>query len=165
MLKDLKNNDKMQKFLVAIAEGKQKHEAIEIAGLDQSNATRDVYPILRTAEAANFIADYVRQSIKVEGAPEAWRISLEMLQDKRISPRIRWDIAKTLLAYAVGMVAPKAEGMAEPPKDVSQMTGAEIMQFRRKLEDEMTGRANASKMIEHELTQYHYTTQDLESLD
>ena len=156
---DLRKIDKKQilaDFLIAVSEGCAMMEAGKKAGVSHPEAF-----IARELHNPDFLpamAVALRHRLGGALALKAMNVAEQMLNSKNTSPRIRWDIAKTILAAGAGFVPPKAKELEAPQKDISQMSGDDIMQLRRSLEAEMVNRANASLVIDH-------TPQPLDFLD
>lgn len=151
-LTKINKNKMLENFFAAVAEGCNFHEAAKNAGF--SHPERDVARELHNPDFLPAMANAIRHRLGGRLAMKAMGVAEELLNDKRTNPRIRWDIAKTLLAAGVGFVPPKAKEMDDAPRDIHQMTGDEIMRFREAASAEMLRRAEGAKLIEHQPQSY-----------
>lgn len=138
----------LDNFFLAIAAGQGFVEAGKKAGF--TNVERDVARELHNPEFLPAMANAIRHRLGSRLALKAMGVAEELLNNNKINPRIRWDIAKTILAAGAGFVAPKAKELDAPPQDISQMTAQDIMQLRESLNREMEQRSSGAKLIEHQ---------------
>ena len=146
-LTKIDKNQMVAAFLLNIAAGQRTNLAAKNAGF--SAPKRDIARMMHSPEFAIYVSEAIRHRVKTSLAPEAMAVAEELLKNKDVSPRVRWDIAKTFLAVGAGLVAPKAADNEEAPKEISQMSGDDIMKLREQLQAEQSKRAEGAKLIEH----------------
>lgn len=145
-LTKINNNQKVIGFLHYIAEGNTAYKAAEKAGF--STPRRDIARMMHSPELGQRVSEAVLHRCRTVLLPEAMAITEKLLTDKNTNARIRWDIAKILLATAGGIVAPKARDMEAAPQEISQMSGDDILRLRESLQSEMARRMDGAKLIE-----------------
>ncbi len=146
-LNNIKQNQLVAAFLQNIAAGMVAQKAAEKAGF--TTPQRDIAKMMHSPEFAMNVSKAIRHRVATTLAPQAMKVAEKLLNDPNVSPRVRWDIAKTVLAAGAGMVAPKAQELDDAPKEISQMSGDDIVKLRESLQAEMVNRANSAKLIEH----------------
>lgn len=147
-LTKINKNKMMENFFIAISAGQGFVEAGKKAGF--ADVERSVARELHNPEFLPAMSNAIRHRLGGRLAARALQVAESMLESKNTNPRIRWDIAKTILAAGAGFVPPKGKLLDEAPKDIGQMTASDIMQMRAQLEAEMANRAGNAKLIEHQ---------------
>lgn len=147
-LTKINKNQMLDAFLANIALGYPTTKAARKAGF--TTPERDIAGEMLNPDFIPRVSLAIRHRVATTLAPQAMALAESMLNDNEVSDRIRWDIAKTFLQAGAGVIAPKPSELEPPAKDISQMTGSDIMQLRQSLEAEITNRANGAKLIEHQ---------------
>lgn len=143
-----KNNRKqmLDEFFYCISEGMGLEDAGKKAGF--SNPNRDVARELHNPDFLPAMAEALRHRLGAHLAAKAMRLAEKLLDDKRTNVRVRWDVAKTILAAGAGFVPPKGKILEAPTQDIASMSANDIMTLRASLEREMGARADAAKTID-----------------
>lgn len=144
----ISKNKMLDNFLLAIAAGSGFVEAGKKAGFGDVEATvaREVH----NPEFLPAMSNVIRHRLGGRMAVQAMRVAEEFLNDKNTSARIRWDVAKTILAAGAGFIPPKARESEAPPQDISQMSAQELLEFSERVNLAMAAKADAAKLIQHE---------------
>jgi len=153
---NLSKKQMVERFLQAIAEGQSFEQSGRSAGM--ANVETAIAREIHNPEFLPAMTMALRHRLAGRLSVKAMNVTEELLSDKQTSPRIRWDIAKTVLAAGVGFIAPKARELEAPPTDISTMNAQELLDFSERVNREMVLRADAAKLIEHD-------PQVLDSLD
>ena len=146
-LNNLKEKQLVAAFLQNIAAGMVTQKAAENAGF--TTPQRDIARLMHSPEFAANVGKAIRHRVATTLAPQAMKVAEKLLNDSSVSPRVRWDIAKTMLAVGAGLVAPKPSEPDEAPKEISNMSGDDIMKLRESLQVEMANRMQGAKLIDH----------------
>lgn len=147
-LNKIDKNHALKQFLIAVSEGCTMMQGGEKAGF--SNPEASIARELHNPDFLPAMTHALRHRLGGALALKAMNIAEELLTKKSTSPRIRWDIAKTILAAGAGFVPPKAREIDAPPQDISNMSANDIMALRQTLEKEMAARVDNAKLVEHE---------------
>ncbi len=143
----INKNNMLENFALAISAGCGFVEAGKKAGF--TRVERDVARELHNPDFLPAMTNAIRHRLGGRLAIEALGVAEAILRDKTASARVRWDVAKTILAAGAGFVPPKAADMAAPPTEISQMSGEDIMRLQEQLNAESARRADGAKLIEH----------------
>lgn len=146
-LTNLKENQLVAAFLQNIAAGMVTQNAAEKAGFTAPQ--RDIAKMMHNPEFAINVGKAIRHRVATTLAPQAMKVAEKLLNDKNVSARVRWDIAKTMLAAGAAVIPPKAQELDDTPKDIGQMSGNDIMRLREELQAEQLRRMDGAKLIEH----------------
>lgn len=144
----INKNNMLENFFLAVAAGQGFVEAGKKAGF--THVERDLARELHNPDFLPAMANAIRHRLGGRLALKAMGVAEALLNDKQVSARVRWDVAKTILAAGAGFVPPKAKEMEAPPQDISQMTAQDIMSLRESLNREMEQRSSGAKLIEHQ---------------
>ncbi len=158
----INKNKMLDNFFLAVAAGRGFVEAGKKAGF--SHVERDLARELHNPDFLPAMANAIRHRLGGRLAMKAMSVAEDILNDKQASARIRWDVAKTILAAGAGFVPPKAKEMEAPPKEISQMSGNDIVALRDSLQREMAQRMEGAKLIEHAPLVRDNDSQQAESL-
>lgn len=89
----------------------------------------------------------VRGRLRGELGPEAFGVLVEIMRDKKVSPRVRADCAKTITSLA-GYIPPKAEAPeSQEARDPHEMSDDELLAAIDKAEAELGSRARRVEPI------------------
>lgn len=146
-LNNLKEKQLVAAFLQNIAAGFVTQKAAEKAGF--TTPQRDIARMYHNPEFAVAVSKAIRHRVATTLAPQAMKVAEKLMNDANVSPRVRWDIAKTMLQAGAGVVAPKAQELEDAPKDIGQMSGDDILRLREQLQAEQARRMDSAKLIEH----------------
>jgi hypothetical protein len=147
-LNKIDKNHALKQFLLAVSEGCTMMEGGKKAGF--SHPETSIARELHNPDFLPAMSHALRHRLGGALALKAMNIAEELLTKKSTSPRIRWDIAKTILAAGAGFVPPKARETEAPPQDISNMSANDIMALRQTLEQEMANRSSNAKIIDAE---------------
>lgn len=162
-LKSMKQNQLVAAFLQNIAAGMVTSIAAEKAGF--AAPRRDIAKLMHSPEFAADVGKAIRHRVATTLAPQAMKVAEKLMNDKNVSSRVRWDIAKMMLAAGAAVVAPKSGEIDDAPKEIGQMSGNDIMQLRERLQSEMSNRANGALLIEGTHQVSANDSQQTETLD
>lgn len=137
----------LKRFLVAVSEGATMMTGGKKAGI--SHPESFIARELHNPDFLPAMAHALRHRLGGALSLKAMNLAESILDDKQASLRVRWDVAKTILAAGAGFVPPKAKEMDDAPKDIAQMSGEDIMRLREQLNAESIRRADGAKLIEH----------------
>lgn len=126
-------------FFEGVLAGKSLTKAAKDAGF--TNPDRDAAPIIVAPQVRQYVRKRLRGRLEVEGAPAAYILLYNTMQDARQDIKLRVDIAKFLYSCA-GYTPPKAQD-APPDQEKlpSEMTTEELRQFIEQGENELANRA------------------------
>lgn len=136
------------RFLQSIAEGQSFEQSGKSAGM--ANVEREIARELHNPEFLPAMTNALRHRLAGRLSVKAMNVTEQLLTDTQTSDRIRWDIAKTILAAGVGFIAPKARELEAPPQDISAMSASELLEFSERVSREMVIRSDSAKLIEHD---------------
>jgi hypothetical protein len=126
-----------------VVEGWPPEEAGRLAGYHP----KSVYRTMRTPAVAAAIAETIQLDLRTVGAQLAYRVAKSLLQDERVSARVRADLSVKVLDRA-GHIAPTRKDLEPPHKALSEMTREELAAFIErnqaeidKVEGELASRA------------------------
>ncbi|WP_342737469.1 hypothetical protein [Bradyrhizobium sp. B117] len=126
-----------------VVEGRPPEEAAVMAGYHP----KSVYRALRLPAVAEAISASIQLDLAAVGAPLAYRVAKSLLQDERVSARVRADLSMKVLDRA-GHIAPTKKDLAPQRKSLSEMSRDELAAFIEtnqaqidKIEGELASRA------------------------
>jgi phage terminase small subunit len=126
-----------------VVEGKPPEEAAQLAGYHP----KSVYRTLRLPAVAAAISETIQLDLAAVGAPLAYRVAKSLLQDERVSARVRADLSIKVLDRA-GHITPTRKDLAPQQKSLSEMSRDELAAFIErnqaeidKVEGELASRA------------------------
>ena len=146
-LNNMKQNQLVAAFLQNISAGYVTSVAAEKAGF--ATPRHDIARMFHNPEFAVDVGKAIRHRVATTLAPQAMKVAEKLMNDTNVSPRVRWDIAKTMLAAGAAVIPPKQQEMDNAPKEIGQMTGEDIMRLREQLQAEQARRMDGAKLIEH----------------
>jgi len=122
-------------FVEAVARGVPYAEAARSAGYTSPAAS-----IMKSAAVRQAISLTVLEIFKMEGAPIALKVLLDIVRNDKENSKVRADCAKALLDRA-GYTARPTEANATPQKDLNEMSTDELKNLVDRLEGELAERA------------------------
>lgn len=113
----------------------QKEASAAAAGYSSPNES--AYFVLRLPHVAEALQYELGRLLRVEDAPRARRILLDLMEDTKAGARIQFDAAKTVLGLA-GFVPPSKSAADEAPeKQLTEMSQEELRSEMQKREAEV----------------------------
>lgn len=128
--------DSYRKFVICVSRGMTNEAASSEAGFSPSTGSQ----LVRRPEIMAAIHQEVARLIRVEGAPVAFKVLLDIAKDVTAPKGVRVDAAKTLLSRA-GHVEPRAEQAKPDEVPMNEMTQDQLHSLVNQLEGELAARA------------------------
>lgn len=137
------NEQQRELVRLIVVEGKPPEDAAKLAGYHP----KSVYKTLRLPTVAAAISASIQLDLAAVGAPLAYRVAKSLLQDERVSARVRADLSMKVLDRA-GHITPTRKDLAPQRKSLSEMSRDELAAFIErnqaeigKVEGELASRA------------------------
>ncbi|MVT69944.1 hypothetical protein GPL21_33185 [Bradyrhizobium pachyrhizi] len=126
-----------------VVQGKSPEEAANLAGYHP----KSVYRTLRLPAVAAAVSESIQLDLAAVGAPLAYRVAKSLLQDEKVSARVRADLSMKVLDRA-GHITPTRKDLVPQQKAFSEMSRDELASFIErnqaeidKIEGELASRA------------------------
>jgi phage terminase small subunit len=114
-----------------VVEGWPPEEAAKLAGYHP----KSVYRTMRNPAVAAAIAETIQLDLATVGAPLAYRVAKSLLQDEKVSARVRADLSIKVLDRAGHTTPTRKDGSRE--KALNEMTRDELAAFIEKNQAEI----------------------------
>ncbi|MTV13170.1 MULTISPECIES: hypothetical protein [Bradyrhizobium] len=126
-----------------VVQGKSPEEAANLAGYHP----KSVYRTLRLPAVAAAVSESIQLDLAAVGAPLAYRVAKSLLQDEKVSARVRADLSMKVLDRA-GHITPTRKDLVPQQKALAEMSREELAAFIErnqaeidKIEGELASRA------------------------
>ncbi|KRP85978.1 hypothetical protein AOQ73_36500 [Bradyrhizobium pachyrhizi] len=107
-----------------VVQGKSPEEAANLAGYHP----KSVYRTLRLPAVAAAVSESIQLDLAAVGAPLAYRVAKSLLQDEKVSARVRADLSMKVLDRA-GHIAPIRKDLEPQHKAFAEMSRDELAAF------------------------------------
>jgi hypothetical protein len=107
-----------------VVQGKSLEEAANLAGYHP----KSVYRTLRLPAVAAAVSESIQLDLAAVGAPLAYRVAKSLLQDEKVSARVRADLSIKVLDRA-GHITPTRRDLVPQQKALSEMSRDELAAF------------------------------------
>ncbi|MCC8945445.1 hypothetical protein H8A97_10115 [Bradyrhizobium sp. Arg62] len=107
-----------------VVQGKSPEEAANLAGYHP----KSVYRTLRLPAVAAAVSESIQLDLAAVGAPLAYRVAKSLLQDEKVSARVRADLSMKVLDRA-GHITPTRKDLAPQHKAFAEMSRDELAAF------------------------------------